>query len=98
MWDIWKRAWTKQAEDPTTPTTSLAKRRFEDDASSPAQESKRPRKITDGTNGYPSYCTEEDLKILGAAKENDRVSYFLELWASSIKMFLTLSGSDCCRI
>ena len=69
MWDIWKRAWTKQAEGGTTPTTPLAKRRFEGDASSPVQESKRPRRIT---NGYPSYCTGEDLKILGAAKENDR--------------------------
>lgn len=77
MWDIWKRAWTKQAGGDTTPATPVAKRRFEDDGSSPAQESKRPRRIT---NGYPNYCTEEDLKILGAAKENDRGSYFLDLW------------------
>ena len=82
MWDIWKRAWTKQAEDSTTPTTSLVKRRFEDDASSPTNESKRPRRNTNGTNGtsgYPSYCTEEDLRILGAAKENDCGSCFLDL-------------------
>jgi len=79
MWDIWKRAWTKQVEECATPTTSLTKRRFEDDATSPAQESKRPRRSTNDTNGYPNYCNEEDLKILGAAKENDRASYFLEL-------------------
>ena len=89
MWDIWKRAWTRQPEECVTPTTSLTKRRFEDDPSSPAQESKRPRRTTNGTNGYPSYCTEEDLKILGAAKENDCESYFLDLLVNSIKMFLT---------
>jgi hypothetical protein len=89
MWDIWKRAWAKQIEECTTPTTSVTKRRFEDDTSSPAQESKRPRRINNGTNGYPNYCTEEDLKILGAAKENDCGSYFLNLWANSIKVFLT---------
>ena len=89
MWDIWKRAWTRQPEEYVTPTTSLTKRRFEGDTSSPAQEAKRPRRTTNGTNGYPSYCTEEDLKILGAAKENDCGSYFLDLLVNSIKMFLT---------
>ena len=89
MWDIWKRAWTKQAEGSSTPTTSQTKRRFEDDASSPAQESKRPRRTTNGASGYPGYCTEEDLKLLRAAKENDCGSYFLNLRAKWIKMSLT---------
>src|SRR5260370_29942881 len=75
MGDIWKRAWRKQTAEYTTPPTSLTKRRLEDDAPASARESKRLRRTTNGVNGYPSYCTEEDLKILEAAKVNDCRSF-----------------------